>query len=199
MLIYIGYGMADGGILPCRQSAPYGSTMSLTPLDIQQQRFRTRFGGGLDKAEVDAFLNLVAGELEKVVRENTELREEQRATRRLLEDYRSREDALKETMITAQKVTEDIKRVAEKEAAIIVGRAELDAERMLERAQERLTELLQDIAELKRQRAQFLAQTKAVVDQHRALLAVAEDDEGAHRLEENLAVLRKRGAGTQRE
>jgi cell division initiation protein len=173
--------------------------MSLTPLDIQQQRFRTRFGGGLDKAEVDAFLNLVAGELEKVVRENTELREEQRATRRLLEDYRSREDALKETMITAQKVTEDIKRVAEKEAAIIVGRAELDAERMLERAQERLTELLQDIAELKRQRAQFLAQTKAVVDQHRALLAVAEDDEGAHRLEENLAVLRKRGAGTQRE
>ena len=199
MLIYIGYGMADGWILPCRQSAPYGSTMSLTPLDIQQQRFRTRFGGGLDKAEVDAFLNLVAGELEKVVRENTELREEQRATRRLLEDYRSREDALKETMITAQKVTEDIKRVAEKEAAIIVGRAELDAERMLERAQERLTELLQDIAELKRQRAQFLAQTKAVVDQHRALLAVAEDDEGAHRLEENLAVLRKRGAGTQRE
>ena len=173
--------------------------MSLTPLDIQQQRFRTRFGGGLDKAEVDAFLNLVAGELEKVVRENTELREEQRATRRLLDDYRSREDALKETMITAQKVTEDIKRVAEKEAAIIVGRAELDAERMLERAQERLTELLQDIAELKRQRAQFLAQTKAVVDQHRALLAVAEDDEGAHRLEENLAVLRKRGAGGQRE
>jgi cell division initiation protein len=163
--------------------------MGLTPLDIQQQRFRTRFGGGLDKAEVDAFLNLVASEMEKLVRENNELREEQRATRRLLEDYRSREDALKETMITAQKVTEDIKRAAEKEADIIVGRAELDAERILERAQERL----------KRQRAQFLAQTKAVVDQHRALLAVAEDDEGAHRLEENLAVLRKRGAGGQRE
>lgn len=174
--------------------APYGSSMGLTPLDIQQQRFRTRFGGGLDKAEVDAFLNLVSSEMEKVVRDNNELREEQRATRRLLEDYRSREEALKETMITAQKVTEDIKRAAEKEADIIVGRAELDAERILQRAQERLTELLQDIAELKRQRAQFLSQTKAVVDQHRALLAVADDDEGAHRLEENLAVLRKRTA-----
>ena len=66
---------------------------------------------------------------------------------------------------------------------------------MIERAQERLTDLLRDIAELKRQRAQFLSQTRAVVDQHRALLAVAEDDEGAHRLEENLAVLRKRVAG----
>ena len=101
--------------------------MGLTPLDIQQQRFRTRFGGGLDKAEVDAFLTLVASEMEKAIRDNTELREEQRATRRMLEDYRSREEALKETMITAQKVTEEIKRAAEKEADIIVGRAELDA------------------------------------------------------------------------
>jgi cell division initiation protein len=138
-------------------------------------------------------LNLVASELEKLIRDNAELREEQRATRRLLEDYRAREDALKETMITAQKVTEDIKRAAEKEADIIISRASLDAERLVERAQERLTELLTDIAELKRQRAQFLAQTKAVVDQHRALLAVAAEDEGAHRLEENLAVLRRRG------
>jgi cell division initiation protein len=167
--------------------------MPLSPLDIQQQRFRVRFGGGLDKAEVDAFLNLVATEMEKLIRDNAELREEHRATRRLLEDYRAREDALKETMITAQKVTEDIKRAAEKEADIIVGRAELDAERLVERAQERLTELLTDIAELKRQRAQFLAQTKGIVDQHRALLAVASEDEGAHRLEENLAVLRRRG------
>lgn len=168
--------------------------MPLSPLDIQQQRFRVRFGGGLDKAEVDAFLNLVASEMEKLIRDNAELHEEQRATRRLLEDYRAREDALKETMITAQKVTEDIKRAAEKEADIIVSRAELDAERLVERAQERLTELLTDIAELKRQRAQFLAQTRAVVDQHRALLAVAAEDEGAHRLEENLAVLRRRGS-----
>ncbi len=169
--------------------------MPLTPLDVQQQRFRTRFGGGLDKAEVDAFLNLVSNELERLTRENTELREEQRATRRLLDDYRSREEALKETMITAQKVTDEIKRAADKEADIILGRAELDAERIIERAQDRLTELLRDIAELKRQRAQFLSQTKAVVDQHRALLAVAEEEGTGHRLEENLAVLRKRAVG----
>jgi len=174
--------------------APYGASMPLTPLDIQQQRFRSRFGGGLDKAEVDAFLNLVATEMEKLVRENNDLREDQRTMKRLLEDYRAREEALKETMITAQRVTEEIKRAAEKEADIILGRAELESERMLERAQERLTELLRDIGELKRQRAQFMAQSKAVIDQHRALLKVAEDDDG-HKLEENLAVLRKRAGG----
>lgn len=172
--------------------APYGDGMALTPLDIQQQRFRTRFGGGLDKTEVDAFLNLVASELERVVRDNVELKDDQRVMKRLLEDYRAREEALKETMITAQRVTSDIMRSAEKEADVILGRAELEAERILDNAQERLTELLRDIGELKRQRAQFLSQLKGTVDQHRALLAVAESDDTGHKLEENLAVLRKR-------
>jgi len=165
--------------------------MALTPLDIQQQRFRTRFGGGLDKAEVDAFLNLVASEVEKLVRENNELKDDQRVMKRLLEDYRAREEALKETMITAQKVTDEIKRGAEKEADIILGRAELEAERILDNAQERLTELLRDIGELKRQRAQFLSLLKATIDQHQALVNVAEQSGG---LEDNLAVLRKRTA-----
>jgi cell division initiation protein len=169
--------------------------VALTPLDIQQQRFRSRFGGGVDKNEVDAFLNLVAGELEKLLRENNELREEQRASRRLLDEYKGREEALKETMVTAQKVTEELKRSAQKESEIIVGRAELEADRILERAQQRLTELLGDISELKRQRAQLLSQLKATIDQHRALVAVAEE-EGSHGLEDNLAVLRRRAVGS---
>ncbi len=167
--------------------------MALTPLDIQQQRFRTRFGGGLDKTEVDAFLNLVASEVEKLVRENNELKDDTRVMKRLLEDYRAREEALKSTMITAQKVTDEIKRGAEKEADIILGRAELEAERILDNAQERLTELLRDIGELKRQRAQFLSLIKATIDQHHALINVAES-EGSGKLEDNLAVLRKRQA-----
>jgi cell division initiation protein len=167
--------------------------MALTPLDVQQQRFRSRFGGGLDRAEVDAFLTLVAAELEKLIRENTELREDQRTMKRLLDDFRAREETLKETMLTAQRVTEEIKRAADKEADIIIGRAELEAERILDSAQQRLTELLSDIGELKRQRAQFLSQVRATLDQHQALLAIAAEDPQQPRLEENLAVLRKRG------
>jgi cell division initiation protein len=165
--------------------------MALTALDIQQQRFKARFGGGVDRNEVDAFLSLVANEFERLQRENGELREQERASRRIVDEYRTREDALKETMITAQRVTDDIKRAASKEAEIILGRAELEADKILERAQERLTDLLRDIGELKRQRAQLVSQLKATIEQHRALVAVAED-EGRHGLEENLAVLRKR-------
>lgn len=166
--------------------------MHITPLDIQQKRFRAAWRG-LDKAEVDAFLNLVASELEKLTSELNALREDQRRQKRLIDEYREREQALKETMITAQRVTEEITQNAKKEADIIIGRAELEAEKLLENAQERLTELLGDIGELKRQRAQFLGQLKGVVETHQKLIRVAEDEDlRGHNLEENLAVMRKR-------
>jgi cell division initiation protein len=168
--------------------------MPITPLDIQQQRFRTRFGGGLDKAEVDAFLNAVAAEVERLIRENNELREDQRVLKRLLDDHRAREEALKETMITAQRVTDEIKKGAEKEADIIIGRAELEAERIQEQALQRRSELLAEIAELKRQRAQFLGQLKGLLNTHQKLVEVAEEDASATRVDENLAVMRKRPA-----
>lgn len=164
--------------------------MHITPLDIQQKRFRTAWRG-LDRAEVDAFLNLVASEFEKLIHEVNQLREDTRRQKRMLDEYRDRERALKETMITAQRVTEEITAAAKKEADIIIGRAELEAEKLLENAQERLTELLSDIAELKRQRAQFLSQVKGVVETHQRLLQIAEEDEQSLGLEEKLAVMRK--------
>lgn len=165
--------------------------MPITPLDIQQQRFRTRFGGGLDKVEVDAFLNAVSAEVEKLIRENSELKEEQRVMKRLLDELRAREEALKETMITAQRVTDEIKKGAEKEADIIIGRAELEAERIQEQAHQRRSELLTEISELKRQRTQFMAQLRGILNTHEKLLDVAEEDSGI-KVEENLAVMRKR-------
>jgi cell division initiation protein len=169
--------------------------MAITPLDITQQRFRTKLGGGLDKAEVDAFLSAVAAEVEKLIRENNELKEEQRTMRRLLDDYRAREEALKETMITAQRVTDEIKKGAEKEADIIIGRAELEAERIQEQAVQRRSALLADISELKRQRTELIVQLRGVIATHNRLLDVAEQEEQhAPKVEDNLAVMRKRPA-----
>ena len=164
--------------------------MRITPLDIQQQRFGARLRG-LDKAEVDAFLHLIAAELETLNRENGELKEDQRHHRRLVEEYREREEALKETMITAQRVTEEITKAAKKEADIIIGRAELEAERIVEHAQGRLTEVLGEIAELKRQRAQFVGQLRGMLGTHSRLLDVVERDDNGPRVEENLTVMRK--------
>ena len=162
--------------------------MSITPLDIQQKRFNTTFRG-FAPGDVDAFLNLVAAEFEKLNAERMRLEEDNARQARTIEEYRERESALKETMITAQRVTEEVKESAKKEAEIIVGRAELDAERLLEQAQDRLTELLGDIAELKRQKIHFLEQLKGVIRAHEKLARLAEEE--SEGIEENLAVMRR--------
>jgi len=48
--------------------------MKITPLDINNQKFRARFRG-FDVREVDGFLQAVAGELELQLKENSRLKE----------------------------------------------------------------------------------------------------------------------------
>jgi cell division initiation protein len=164
--------------------------MSITPLDIQQKRFRTDWRG-FEKAEVDGFLNLVASEVECLSRELHDLREDHNRQNRMLEEYRSREQAIKETMVTAQKVTEEITENAKKEAQIILGQAELESERLMESAQERLSDLLNDISDLKRQRSQFLSQLKGLIDTHNKLIEISEEEEAQPKVESNIAVMRR--------
>jgi cell division initiation protein len=165
--------------------------MKITPLDIQQQRFRTTFRG-LDKGEVDAFLNLIASEVESLNRRAHEFEEDVRRQRNVLDEYRDREQALKETMITAQKITEDIKAGAQKEAELIIANAELEAERIVSAAQQRLVGLLEEINELKRQRCVFLERLRGVLNTHQKLLEMEENlpTDSVH-IEANLSVLRR--------
>jgi len=165
--------------------------VKITPLDIQQQRFRSAWRG-LDKGEVDAFLNLVASEVENLNRRIHDLEEDNRRQRNLIDEFRDREQALKETMITAQKITEDIKASAQKEADVVVARAEMEADRIVSVAQGRLTDLLEDIHELKRQRTVFRERLKGLLTTHRKLLDMEhEDPTEVRRIEENLSVLRR--------
>ncbi|MBI5498542.1 MAG: DivIVA domain-containing protein [Deltaproteobacteria bacterium] len=167
--------------------------MKITPLDIQQQRFRTGWRG-LDRAEVDAFLNLVASEFEALIRENHDLKEELRRARNLIDQFREREQALKDTMITAQKITEDIKHAARKDAEIVVGQAELEAEKILQNAHSRLITIIDDIHELKRQRALLRENLRSVLDTHHKLLEVHKEEELETRaIEDKLKALPRKG------
>ena len=143
--------------------------MNLTPLDITQKQFRKTFRG-LDREEVEAFLSLVASEVEGLVREVTSLREAvQRKDEELLE-HRGRERALQETLVTAQKASGEIREAARKEAEITLSDAELQAEKIVQSAHGRFLKIVDEINELKRQRVQFEAGVKTLVESHLKLL-----------------------------
>jgi cell division initiation protein len=171
--------------------------MKITPLDIRQKRFETALRG-FSKREVEAFLDLIAGEFEEVVKENISLKEELKRTQLKLEQHLERERTLQETMVTAQRISEDMKAAAKKEAEIILADAEHQAEKIVHGAHQRLVQVVEDINELKRQRAQFESQVKSVVDAHQKLLETFTGrtfaDKDYARVEDNVAYLTQKKA-----
>ncbi|WP_432821713.1 DivIVA domain-containing protein [Trichloromonas sp.] len=143
--------------------------MAITPIDIQQHRFKNR-PFGYDKSGVDHFLELVSEEMERLYKVNQGLKEELAHTRAALEEMRGREVMLKETLLTAQKMTDDLKNNARREGEIIVSDAQLRAERIVRDADERRIQLINDIQEIKRQKISFETSLRALVEGHMRLL-----------------------------
>ncbi len=147
--------------------------MKITPLDIQQKHFQSRWRG-YNPEEVKNFLDAVRSQMEALLRENAGLKEALRKAEAGLEDYREREKALKDTLVMAQKMTDEIKNGAMKEAEIVLSEARLQSEQIIASAHTRLTELLEEIRELKSQRTQLLASLRATIETHSKLLDITE-------------------------
>jgi cell division initiation protein len=145
--------------------------MKITPIDIQQQQFKGKMLGGLDPNDVDAFLQTVAGEMENLVRENNELKEQQIRHNREMQDMAEKERQLRETLLSAQRVIEEMKANAHKEAALIVSEAELKAERIVADAERQLADLKVRIEEVRRQKVQFELSLKSLLDSHARMLS----------------------------
>jgi cell division initiation protein len=148
--------------------------MNITPLDIQQQQFKGKMLGGLDPHDVDAFLQMVAAEMESLIRENTELKEQARKVALHLEELSQREVTLRDTMLAAQKVTEEMKANAQKEAKLVISEAELRGERIVAEAENRLLQLNSQIHEVRRLKLQLETNLKSVLEAHLKMLTLEE-------------------------
>jgi cell division initiation protein len=149
--------------------------MKISPMDIQQQQFKGKMFRGLDPEDVDVFLQSVAGELEELIRENGELKERLARNAQAISEMESREVQLRETMLAAQRITEEMKANAQKEAHLIVSEAELKGERILADAEKKLVQLNTQIQELKRDKVQFESGFKALLDTYYKLLAIPDE------------------------
>ncbi len=148
--------------------------MKITPLDIQQQQFKGKMLGGLDPDDVDSFLQSVAAEMEGLLRENTELKELANRQSRELADQGQKEKDLRETMLAAQRITDEMKNNAQKEAELIVSEAQLQAKRLVDDAERKVADLQARIQDVRRQRLQFEAELKALLDTHARMISASE-------------------------
>jgi len=146
--------------------------MKITPLEIQQQQFKTKLFGGLDDADVDTFLQLVASELEDLVRENTDLKEQLKKATTEVDEHRLREVSLREAMLAAQRVIEEMKANTQKESTLIISEAEMKAEQIVADAEKRLMQLNNQIQDLRREKIKFETAMKSIIETHYKLLTL---------------------------
>jgi cell division initiation protein len=153
--------------------------MKVTPLEIRQQEFPLRFRG-LDPAEVDKFLELVASDMEDLIRENARLREALAKKDQELQRMQQGEDELKKALTAIQQIREDWVGRAEKQAEQVLMESELKAKQLQVEAERQVESLQHDVQELKRQKHQLVSAMRHILEEyHRLLEAMEEDGEAA--------------------
>jgi cell division initiation protein len=163
--------------------------VKVNPMDIQKQIFGKRWRG-FDRDEVRTYLNYVAEEFALLQRERDSLSQEVQTFHALVDDYRSRETILKNTLLTTQRLTEEMKENARKQADAVVHEAEIKADRLLELARDRAHEVETSILDLRSHRQALRADIRTIVDRITHLLALQEEAEA----EDNLSFLRRHEA-----
>ena len=161
--------------------------MKLSPSDVQRQNFGVRFRG-FDPDEVRAFLAAVAEEMAALQRAKDEIEQQLRHLEQIVGEHREREAILKNTLLTAQKVAEDIREIARREADTVVKQAEMQGDRLLELAQARAHEVERGILELRAHRTGLRTDIRALVTRLSHVLDLQEEAE----LEDNLRFLKRR-------
>lgn len=149
--------------------------MKITPLDIQQQQFKGKMFRGLDPDDVDAFLQVVAQEMEALIRENSDFKEQVSRNAAVLATMEGQESKLRDAVLAAQKITEEMKANAQKEATLLITEAELKGERILADAEKNLIELKGQIQELRRQKVQFETALKSLLETHSKMLSLNDE------------------------
>jgi len=149
---------------------------SLTPLEIQKQTF-SRVLKGYNADEVRGYLALVAEEIERLLRDVDRLARENAMLREELDEHTQRERILKDTLLSAQKVSEDVKANARKEAELIVKDAELLAERVVAQAMTRMSDIERAIQDLKLQRAAARSKLRMTLENVQQMLDLDAEEE----------------------
>ena len=150
--------------------------MRITPLEIKKQEFAVKFRG-YSQDEVHAYLEMVASELEDVLRRNLEAEQKISVMAEKLAGYTRIEATLQETLLTVQRTAEDTRSAAEKKAEILVAEAKVRADRMLAEANERMAAIQREYADLRSQRDTFLVSFKSLLATQESLLNLVEKRE----------------------
>ena len=147
--------------------------IDLTPLEVRKKKGDFRRGmRGYDPQAVDDFLDLVADRLEQLVRENASMTERLSRIENQVSDYRERERALTEALVTAQEMREEMRKQVEREVDLKRREAEADAESIRSEAAQIREREEESIRRLRARQTQFVQSYRTFLERELSELAV---------------------------
>jgi len=143
--------------------------MPITPLEIRKQEFKKKVRG-YEPHEVREFLEMVATEMEELLRANAGLTERVKDLDSKIEDYRRMEKILQDTLTTTQKASDDLKSGARKEAETIIANARAEASRFLKEAQTELGKTKEETKIIEHQKLLLVSEFRGLLESYLRLL-----------------------------
>ena len=136
--------------------------MRVTPLELRKADFK-RSVRGYNQEEVQHLLSSASETLEEAVRDNLELKQQLAGLKERLRNYESLEKTLNETLLMAQKASDSTRQAADREAELMIARAEVQAEKILDEARAQLHLLKNEIEMLGHEKTAFLVKMRSLV------------------------------------
>ena len=106
----------------------------ITPMDIHNKTFSGQIRG-YSKDEVNAFLEELASDYEKIYREHRAMEEEMDIIRTKLRNYEKMESTMSHTLVMAQETADNVKKNAHKEAELSIQEAQSKAQKIVSDAE----------------------------------------------------------------
>ena len=150
--------------------------IDLTPLDVRKKKgdFR-RVMRGYDPDAVDSFLDEVVARMEELVRDNQALGARTTQMTDAIADYRERERAMNEALVSAQQLREGMREQAQREADLVLREARAEGDRIIADAKRQVTMALEALRRVQAQRVRFLRLFRALVE--RQLSEIEQEEE----------------------
>lgn len=150
--------------------------IDLTPLDVRKKKgdFR-KVMRGYDPEAVDNFLDEVASRMDTLVLENKELQGRAASMGDAIAEYRDRERAMNEALVSAQQLREGMREQAQREADLALREARAEGERIIADAKRQVTLALEALRRIQAQRVRFLRLFRALVE--RQLTEIEQEEE----------------------
>jgi cell division initiation protein len=143
--------------------------MGITPLDIIKKQFKYS-RKGFDEVAVRNFLDSVRETLVEQLNENQRLREMIGRRDAEIAQLKGEESSIKDTLVLARRLTEDLERKARRQADLIIGESQLEAQKILMATADERRELQAEIVQLQSLRTRLVSELQAVLSAYGHML-----------------------------